>query len=90
MNRRSRLAITASAVTAALSPWYASEIASRTPTEAASDVPAEELGQERLGVRLADVEADNLAPRVSCTACATITHSHTTCAMPRPFSTSHR
>jgi hypothetical protein len=63
MNRRSKLAITASAMTAALSPWYASEIASRTPSEAASDVAAEELGPERLGVRLADVEADNLAPR---------------------------
>jgi hypothetical protein len=90
MNRRSKLVITASAMTAALSPWYASEIASRTPTEAASDVAAEELGPERLGVRLADVEADNLAPRVSCTACATTTHSQYTCAMPRTFSTSHR
>lgn len=58
MTCRSKLAIIASAMTAALRPWQASEIACCTPKRAAY-----ERGPGRLGVRLADVEAHYLAAR---------------------------
>jgi hypothetical protein len=62
----------------------ASQIASYTAIEAAT---AEERGLERLGVRLADVEADCPAAPGLGAAFATPRHSRTTFAPSRTFST---
>ena len=47
---------------AAFRPSCASEIASCTPTRPRATSAAQELGPERLGLGLADVEAEDLAP----------------------------
>ena len=47
---------------AAFRPGCASEMASCTPTRPRATSDREELAPERLGLRLADVEADDLAP----------------------------
>ena len=45
-----------------LSPSWASETTSCTPGQAARDERTHELGPERLGLGLADVDAEDLAP----------------------------